>query len=380
VSNTIAPRSVSGTFDGDLPESETETEGETWHDQDGPDNIQGKKNLPSKISDYLLGRQANLLTSREAPSANNIPMLDIKNHRCVGAKLDADEGRSANDVALVGTCEWLEALSLVFDESLKALFCHIHGIFLSSESCVRHIMKQHNDAIPYRHDKTKFIKSIVDHISEVIGEICESADDIYPPKVLDKPLDIQKANRNIRYRYQCPICSKWITRNESYRGNQATELFHHHYSSQHSGQPRPNLTAVRGSWCQEVQISGVNGGRTHIIELTGYSPPPKLAAPATLLAVNRMEGPPAATWFCELKWDEYRQYLGVDSIEFLQGLVAPPLTKYQLEAIRERESRWLESGISYLRMLITELIKDGQNWADGLHGTFLKSLRPRLVT
>lgn len=378
--STNAPTSVSL---GDASNEDlSEAEGAALEFRDELDGVQGLGTRPPPdIHSYVAKRQAALSASRLAMSVNStsIPKLDVENHRCLGGAGDGLEGHSAGGVVPVQTCQWLEVLSLAVDRDLNALFCRVHGIFLSSESCVRHIMIKHNDAIPPCAEKTKFIKSVVSHVSEAIGnEICKNADDIHPPKVLHKPLDIQSTDSNIRYRYKCPspACESWIPRNEA-RDKGKTKDLQHHFHRSHPGQLMPDLADVQGSWCQAVQVSGMHGGRTCIIELASYTPPSP--NPVINLATSCIEGPPNANWFHKLDWNIFYQDLGAGAAVFLQSLIHPPFTKYQLEAIQNKELRWLESGILHIRTLITERIKDAQTWASSLHGTFLKTLKPRSV-
>jgi hypothetical protein len=112
----------------------------------------------------------------------------------------------------------------------------------------------------------------------------------------------------------------------------------------------------------------MHGGRTCIIELVGYTPPSP--NPVINLATSCIEGPLDANWFHELDWNTYCQDPEAGGAAFLQSLIHSPFTKYQLEAIQNKKLRWLESGISHIRTLITERIRDAQTWAASLHGTF----------
>ncbi|KAF8642432.1 hypothetical protein AX16_009501 [Volvariella volvacea WC 439] len=216
------------------------------------------------------------------------------------------------------------------------------------------------------------------HLSEVYHiDLDQSHQSLHAPQSLCEPLDANPACKTVRFRYQCPNCKLWITRNDTQPGRPEAELFHH-IDRVHGREHRPKHP--NGQWTQRISVLTGKTSRYHIFVLDSWSSE-TAEVPLPEITIHLSEAPQTSTWFNKLKWPSYRQtHLKID-FETLQLYVDLPsaahVTFSPITQLNKKMLNYLEIALVRIRPLLTKYIQDTQEQISAIHGSFMMVMKPR---
>jgi hypothetical protein len=270
------------------------------------------------------------------------------------------------------SCDLLELLDLVYSAEVKAIICRPHSMLLPLNAIPSHLRKRH----PHLKLDRSTQHDIVTHIRDWLSsDALQSPETTILPETLSTPLTLSP--KTIRYRFLCPKCSQWITRNDSYRGCPETE-FYSHMKKIHAVSKRPKT--VEGSWCQVIHIYTYKKGRPkdHLFRLPNYTPDDLPITPS--FATKTYDASQNSTWFRELKWPQHRaSILAEIPLEKVRCLLLPPSKQLVLAQLNERD-QYIEKGLLHVRAKLTAYLRNGQDFISSLHGAHEGCFKTQYVT
>ena len=270
------------------------------------------------------------------------------------------------------SCDLLELLDLLYSAEVKGIICRQHSVLLPLNAIALHLRKRH--CHPHLDRSTQH--DIVTHIGDwLCPDVCQSPETTILPESLSTPLALSP--KTIRYRFLCPECSQWITRNDSYKGCPETE-FYSHMKKNHGVSKWPET--VEGSWCQVIRIYTYKKGRPkdHLFRLPDYTPDDLPITPS--FSTKTYDASPNSTWFRELKWPQHRaSILAEIPLEKVRCLILPPSKQLVLAQLNERD-RYIEKGLLHVRAKLTAYLRNGQDFISSLHGAHEGCFKTRCVT
>lgn len=277
-----------------------------------------------------------------------------------------------------GMCSILEFLGLLHLPDLKTLLCFQHASLLPCECVKSHLYDYHY--FNFISKKNKLLEDVSSHLLEVLGaNISVSMSDLRAnlPAKLPEPLFVENQARTIRRRFQCPVCQKWITGNENYRGGRDVEL-RKHLAEIHQQKLFPATSSIAEAWCQHLKLASKTPGNfQHVFELSTYSPSPEQMKLNPAFSLKTKEAPLHSKWFLDLKWPEQRREL-LDLVTFseVQCLISLPSHQLMYSA-NSKLDKAIETGLVLVRKALTLYFKNAQEFLSSLHPLVRSSMRPR---